>query len=144
MSAISQKASFKETCTLWKAMRGARGAIGHFFFEDDQDNVDSVTSSRYLINPRSPKLKIITRSPKGGSFWPPLGFHIYWPIFAFVVSNESLAQKLFNARKNLKKVNFWPSYGNLTDLMPRQPRLSAKLANDRNSFKNRSKCTEML
>ena len=31
------------------------------------------------------------------------GFHIYWLMFAFVVLNESLAQKLFIAKKNFEK-----------------------------------------
>ena len=57
-----------------------------------------------MFNPRSPKLKIVTRSPRGGvSFGPPLDFAIFCPIFLFVILNESLAQKLFIAKKISKK-----------------------------------------
>ena len=44
----------------------------------------------------------------------------------------------------LKKVNFWPSYDNLSDLMPRQRRLSAQLADNRNLLKKSPNCTEIF
>ena len=43
-----------------------------------------------------------------------------------------------------KKVNFWPSYGNLSDLTPRHSRLSAKLADNRKSLKKCPNCTEFF
>ena len=43
-----------------------------------------------------------------------------------------------------KKVNFWPSYGNLSDLTPRHPRLSAKLADNRKSLKKCPHCIEFF
>ena len=47
-------------------------------------------------------------------------------------------------KKFWKNVNFWPSYGNLCDLTPRHSRLSAKLADIRNSLKNCPNCTEFF
>ena len=43
-----------------------------------------------------------------------------------------------------KKVNFWPSYGNLSDLTPRHPRLSAKLTDNRKSLKKCPNCTDFF
>ena len=62
------------------------------------------TSQDMVFNPRTGKLKIVTRTGKGGRhFDPPLDFAIFWPNFLFLVSNESLAQKLFIAKKIFEK-----------------------------------------
>ena len=53
--------------------------------------------------------------------------------------NSSLQKK-----KLWKKVNFWPSYGNLSDLTPRHPRLCAKLVGNRKSLKKCPNSTEFF
>ena len=79
--------------------------ISHLHCRWIQQRISFFRLQKHFIffNPRSPKLKIVTRSPRGGSFGPPLDFAIFWPIFLFVILNESLAQKLFIAKKILKK-----------------------------------------
>ena len=52
--------------------------------------------------------------------------------------NSSLKKKFW------KKVNFWLSYGNLSDFTLRHPRLSAKWANNRKSLKKCPNCTEFF
>ena len=52
--------------------------------------------------------------------------------------NSSLQKKI------RKKVNFWPSYGNLSDLTPLHSRLSARSADNRNSLKKCPNCTNFF
>ena len=60
--------------------------------------------AKLSFNPRSPKLKIVTRTGKGVIWTPAPGFrHFFLPIFFIMIFNESLAQKLFIAKKKFEK-----------------------------------------